>query len=86
VLALLHSNTTFYLISIKPFYIGDIKIITNNPEPEPVPEPNSKAKDNIGMISPAIPAISLKHGREHSYKIPDIIVFLQDNRLYEDSY
>jgi hypothetical protein len=76
VLALLCSNTTFRLTSIKPFYVGDIKVITNNPEPEPVPEPNSKAKGNTGMISLAIPAISLKHGRGRSCKTPDIMVFL----------
>jgi hypothetical protein len=75
-LALLYSNIIFYLISVKPFYIGNIKVITNNPEPKPVPEPNSKAKGNIGIIPLAIPAISLKHGRGYSYKIPDIIVFL----------
>jgi hypothetical protein len=84
-LALLYGNTTFCLTSIKPFYIGDIKVITNNPEPEPIPESNSKAKSNIGMISPAIPAILLKYGREYSCKTLDIIVFLQDNRLYKNS-
>jgi hypothetical protein len=76
VLALSRGNTTFCLISVKPFYIGDIKVITNNPEPEPVPEPNSKAKGNIGIIPLTIPAILLKHGRGCSRKIPDIIVFL----------
>ena len=75
-LTLLRGNTTFRLISVKPFYIRDIKVITNNPEPEPVPEPNSKAKGNAGMISPAIPAILLKHSRERPRKIPDIMVFL----------
>jgi hypothetical protein len=75
-LALLRNNITFRLTFIKPFYIGDIKVITNNPEPELVPEPNSEAKGNIGMISPAILAILLKHGREYPYKIPDIMVFL----------
>jgi hypothetical protein len=76
VLALLHGNTTFYLTSVKPFYIGNIKVIINNPEPKPVPEPNSKAKNNTGMIPPTISTISLKYGREYSYKTLDIIVFL----------
>jgi hypothetical protein len=75
-LALLHNNTTFYSTSIKPFYIGDIKVITNNPEPKPVPEPNNKAKGNTGIISPAIPAILLKHDRGCPCKTPDITVFL----------
>jgi hypothetical protein len=85
VLALPHGNTTFCSTSVKPFYIGNIEVITNDPEPKPVPEPNSKAKGNTGMISPAIPAIPPKHGRECPCKIPDIMVFLQDNRLYKDS-
>jgi hypothetical protein len=76
VLALLRGNTTFRLTSVKPFYIGDIKVITNNPEPKPIPEPNSEAKGNTGIIPPAIPAISLKRGRGYSRKTPDIMVFL----------
>jgi hypothetical protein len=75
-LALLYSNTTFCLTSVKPFYIGNIKVITNNPEPEPIPESNSKAKGNTGIIPPAIPTISLKRGRGRSRKIPDIMVLL----------
>ena len=75
-LALLRGNTTFRLTSVKPFYIGDIKVITNGPEPEPVPELHGKAKGNAGMISPAIPAISLKRGRGRPRKNPDFTVFL----------
>jgi hypothetical protein len=75
-LALLRSNTTFRLTSVKPFYIGNIKVITNDPKPKPVPEPNSKAKGNTGIISPTIPAILLKHGKERPRKTPNIIVFL----------
>ena len=85
-LALLYSNTTFYLISVKPFYIGDIKVITNNPKPKPVPKPNSEAKSNTGIIPPTISAISLKYSRERPYKTPDITVFLQDNELYKNFY
>jgi hypothetical protein len=76
VLALLRGNTTFRLISIKPFYIGDIKVITNNPKPKPIPEPNNKAKGNTGIIPLTIPAILLKYSKERSYKTPDITVFL----------
>jgi hypothetical protein len=75
-LALLYSNTTFRSTSIKPFYIGDIEVITNNPKPEPVSESNNKTKGNTGIIPPIIPAILLKYSREYPYKIPDIIVFL----------
>jgi hypothetical protein len=75
-LALLHGNTTFYLIFVKPFYIENIKVITNNPEPKPIPEPNSKAKGNTGIIPPIISIILLKHNRGYSRKIPDIIIFL----------
>ena len=75
-LALSRGNTTFHLTSVKPFYIGDIKVITNNPEPEPVPEPNSEAKGNTGIIPPTIPAILLKRGRERPCKTLDITVFL----------
>jgi hypothetical protein len=75
-LALLYGNTTFRLTSIKPFYIGDIEVITDGSEPEPVPELYSEAKGNIGMISPAIPAILPKCGRGRSRKNPDIMVFL----------
>jgi hypothetical protein len=75
-LALLYSNIIFCLTFIKPFYIRDIEVITNSPEPEPVSESNSKAKSNIGMISPAISAILLKYNRGYFCKIPDIIIFL----------
>ena len=72
----LYSNTTFRLTSIKPFYIGDIKVITNSPEPEPIPELYSKAKGNTGIIPLIIPAILLKYNKKYPYKNPDIIVFL----------
>ena len=76
ILALLYSNTIFYLTPIKPFYIGDIKVITNSPESEPVSELYNKAKSNTDMISSIIPAILLKYNRGLSYKNPNIIVFL----------
>jgi hypothetical protein len=87
ILALPCSNTTFRSTSVKPFYIGDIKVITDDPEPEPEPvtEPYNKAEGNTGIIPPAIPAIPLKRGRRRPYKNPDITVFLQDNDLYKDS-
>ena len=72
------TSTRQFLINkgIKPFYIGDIKVITNSPKPEPVSEFYNKAKDNTGMISPIIPAILPKYSRGYSYKNPDITVFL----------
>jgi hypothetical protein len=76
ILALLYSNTIFYLTSIKPFYIKDIKVIINSPESEPVSEFYNKAKGNTGIISPTISAILLKYSRGYPYKNPDFIVFL----------
>jgi hypothetical protein len=75
-LALLRSNTTFYLTSIKLFYIGNIKVITNNSELEPIPELYSNTKGNTGIISLAISTISLKYSRGRPYKNPDFTVFL----------
>jgi hypothetical protein len=76
ILALLYSNTIFRLTSIKPFYIGNIKVITNSPESKPISELYSKAKSNTNIISPTIPAILLEYNKEYSYKNPNIIVFL----------
>ena len=76
ILALLYNNTIFYLISIKPFYIRNIKVIINSPEPKTISELYNKAKDNINIISFIIFAILLKYNREYLYKNPDIIVFL----------
>ena len=75
-LTLLYSNITFYLTSVKPFYIGNIKVITNSPEPKSIPEFYNKAKGNIDIIPLIIPAISLEYSRECPYKNPDIMVFL----------
>jgi hypothetical protein len=75
-LALLCNNTTFRLTSVKPFYIGDIKVITDSPEPETIPELYSEAKGNAGIIPPTILAISLKRGRGRPCKNPDFMVFL----------
>jgi len=76
VLALLRGNTTFRLTSVKPFYIGDIEVITDGPEPEPVPELHGEAEGNAGMIPPAVPAIPPKRGRGRPRKNPDFTVFL----------
>jgi hypothetical protein len=73
---ILYSNTIFYLTYIKPFYIGDIKVITNSPKPKSISELYSKAKSNTGIISFTISTISLKYSREYSYKNPDFIIFL----------
>jgi hypothetical protein len=87
VLALLCGNTTFRSTSIKPFYVGDIEVITDDPEPEPEPvtEPYGKAEGDAGMIPPAVPAVLPKCGRGCPRKNPDVTVFLQDNDLYKDS-
>jgi hypothetical protein len=76
ILALLYSNTIFYLIFIKPFYIRNIKVITNSPEPKIISEFYNKTKSNTDIIPFIIPAILLKYSKEYSYKTPDIIVFL----------
>jgi hypothetical protein len=74
ILALLYSNTTFRLTSIKPFYIGDIKVSSKGPKDNP--EYHSEGKGNIGIIPPIIPPIPLKRSRGRPYKNPNIIVFL----------
>jgi hypothetical protein len=90
VLALLHSNTTFYLTSIKLFYIIDIKVSSKGPKNNPKyyikSEGNSKGDDSISIIPLTILAIILKYNRGRPYKNPNIIVFLLDNNLYKDSY
>jgi hypothetical protein len=74
VLALLYSNTTFRLTSIKPFYIGDIKAGSKGPKDDP--EYYSKGKGNAGIIPPTIPPIPLKRSRGRPYKNSNITVFL----------
>jgi hypothetical protein len=74
VLALLYSNTTFRLTSIKPFYIGDIKASSKGPKDNP--KYYSEGEGDIGIIPPTIPPIPLKRNRGKPYKNPNIIVFL----------
>jgi hypothetical protein len=74
VLALPHSNTTFRLTSVKPFYIGDIKVSSKGPKDNS--EYYSNSEGNIGIIPPTIPPIPLKYNRGRPYKNPNIIVFL----------
>jgi hypothetical protein len=81
VLALLYSNITFYLTSIKPFYIGDIKASSNSPEYDPEyyikGEDNSEGNSSVGIIPPTISTnIPLKRSRGRPYKNPNITVFL----------
>jgi hypothetical protein len=71
ILALLYSNTTFRLTSIKLFYIGDIKVSSKGPKDNL--EYYSKGEGDIDIIPPAI---SLKHSRGRPYKYPNVIVFL----------
>jgi hypothetical protein len=68
VLALLYSNVTFHLTSIKPFYIGDIKAGSNSPKHDPEyhieGEDNSEGNGGVGIIPPTISTnIPLKRGR-----------------------
>jgi len=76
VLALLRSNTTFRLTSIKPFYIGDIKASSKGPKDDPKYYNEGDSEGNTGIIPPTIPPIPLKRSRGRLYKNPNIIVFL----------
>jgi hypothetical protein len=74
VLALLYGNTTFRLTSIKPFYIGDIKVSSKGPKDNP--KYYSEGEGNIGMIPPTILPIPPKYSRGRPCKNPNITVFL----------
>ena len=74
VLALLRGNTTFYLTSIKLFYIGDIKVSSKGPKDDL--EYYSNSESNTGIIPLIILPISLKRSRGRPYKNPNITVFL----------
>jgi hypothetical protein len=74
VLALLYSNTTFHLISVKLFHVGDIKASSKGPKDNP--KYYSKGEGNTGMIPPIILPISLKRSKGKLYKNPNITVFL----------
>ena len=74
ILALLYSNTTFRLTSIKPFHIGDIKASSKGPKDNP--EYYGEGEGDAGIIPPAIPPIPLKRGRGRPRKNPNITVFL----------
>jgi len=85
VLALLYSNITFYLTSIKPFYVGDIKASSNSSKHDPKyyikgkgnGEGNSEGNSGIGIIPLIISTnILLKYNRGQLYKNLNIIVFL----------
>ena len=76
VLALLYSNTTFHLTSIKPFYVGDIKASSKDPKDNPKYYGKGNSKGNTGVIPPTILPILLKRSRGRPYKNPNIIVFL----------
>jgi hypothetical protein len=76
ILALLYSNTTFYLTSIKSFYIGNIKASSKGSKNNSKYYNKGKGNSNIGIIPPIILVISLKYSRGRSYKNSNIIVFL----------
>jgi hypothetical protein len=74
VLALLYGNITFRLTSVKPFYLGDIKVSSKGPKENP--EYHSEGEGNTGIIPPIISPIPLKYSRGRPYKNPNITVFL----------
>jgi len=76
VLALLRGNTTFRLTSVKPFYVGDIKVSSKGPKDNPEYYGEGDSEGNMGMIPPTILPILLKRGRGRPYKNPNMIVFL----------
>jgi hypothetical protein len=67
VLALLYSNTTFYLTSIKLFYIRDIKASSKGPKDNPKyyikGKCDNESNSSIGIIPLAILVIILKYSR-----------------------
>jgi hypothetical protein len=85
ILALLYSNTTFYLTSIKLFYIRDIKASSNSSKYNPKYYIKGEGNSSVGIIPSTILAITLKYNKGQPYKNPNIIVFLLDDNLYEDS-
>jgi hypothetical protein len=80
VLALLHGNVTFYLTSVKPFYVRDIKASSNSPKHDPKyheGEGDGEGNSDTGMIPPIISTnILLKYNRGRPYKNPNVTVFL----------
>jgi hypothetical protein len=72
ILALLYGNTTFYLTSIKLFYIGDIKVSYEGPKDDP----KYHGEGDTGIIPPTILPIPLKYSRGRPYKNSNITVFL----------
>ena len=76
VLALLYGNTTFYLTSIKLFYIRDIKASSKGPKDNLKYYSKGNNEGNTGIIPLIILLILLKYNRGRPYKNPNIIVFL----------
>jgi hypothetical protein len=74
ILALLYSNTTFRLTSIKPFHVGDIKASSKGPKDDP--KYYGEGEGDVGIIPPTILLIPLKRGRGRPRKNPNITVFL----------
>jgi hypothetical protein len=58
-----YSNTTFYLTSIKLFYIRDIKVNSKSLKYNPKYYNKSKSKGNISIIPLIILIILLKYNR-----------------------
>ena len=76
ILALLYSNTTFRLTSIKLFYIRDIKASSKGPKDNPKYYSKGGGEGNIGIIPPTISPISPKRSRDRPRKNPNVTVFL----------
>ena len=76
VLALLYSNTTFRLTSIKLFHIKDIKVSSKGLKDNPKYYSKGNSEGNISIIPPTISPIPLKCSRGKPYKNPNITVFL----------
>jgi hypothetical protein len=76
ILALLRSNTTFRLTSVKLFYVGDIKASSEGPKDNPKYYGEGNSESNTGIIPPTILLILLKRNRGRPRKNPNVIVFL----------
>ena len=83
ILVLPRDNTTFYLISVKPFNIPDIETEIDPLEPE-YNSQETESKENIIIID-TLSTVPLIYNRGRSRKNTNITVFLQDNIQYKDS-
>ncbi len=73
VLALPHGNTTFRLISVKPFNVLDNQTEVKYPKPE---HNGQEIEDEDIIVINTPPAIPQKHSRGRPYKNANITIFL----------